>query len=367
MDKDKHLPFQLIGLAFVFVLVLPVLVQDGMFMDGQQYACVAKNLAEGNGSFWFPHLSDTWWKAGSPHFMEHPPLVYGMQAMFFKVFGDSIYSERLYSFFTLLIALLLIIRIWKFCFSDKSPHHHTWWAAVLFWIWIPLTSWSYQNNLMENSMLIFDLLAVLFLLKFLKRGKNYIMLALGSLAVFAAFLSKGLPGLFPLLIIPLHGLVFGGKRLGFYALHTILFLLLSALWFLLIAQWEDAGESLSFYLQERLLSRISENPTVESRLYILRQLLINLLPVLFAVILILLVQKRFQLSKLSRKQAELSLFFLLIGLSASIPLLLTSVQRGFYLMPSFPFFALSGAILVLPVIRHLVQKKICKKSRNILL
>ncbi|MFP4664004.1 MAG: ArnT family glycosyltransferase [Bacteroidales bacterium] len=367
MDKNKHLPFQLISLAFLVVLVLPVLIQDGMFMDGQQYACVAKNLAEGKGSFWFPHLSDTWWKAGSPHFMEHPPLVYGMQSMFFKVFGNSLYTERIYSFFTLLIALMLIIRIWKFCFSKKSPHHHAWWVAVLFWIWIPLTSWSYQNNLMENSMLMFDLLAVFFLLKFLKGGKNYIMLALGSLAIFAAFLSKGLPGLFPLLIIPLHGIVFRDKSVGFYAIHSLLFLVLSSVWLLLIVQWQDAGESLGFYLKERLLTRISDDPTVKSQYFIIKQLLINLIPVLFTMILLLIVQKRLRISKLSRQQAKLSALFLLTGLSASLPLFLTPVQRGFYLMPSFPFFAISAAILVLPVIHHYVHKSIVNKSKTILL
>ena len=49
-------------IATGIMLICPGLVQDGMFMDGQQYACVAKQLADGNGTFWFPHLSATWSK-----------------------------------------------------------------------------------------------------------------------------------------------------------------------------------------------------------------------------------------------------------------------------------------------------------------
>ena len=50
----KHLPFRIFTLAIFIVLIVPLLVQDGMFMDGVLYAAVAKNQAEGFGSFWQP-------------------------------------------------------------------------------------------------------------------------------------------------------------------------------------------------------------------------------------------------------------------------------------------------------------------------
>lgn len=356
MNINKHLPFQIISLTFVIILVLPILIQDGMFIDGQQYACVAKNLAEGHGSLWFPHLNDTWWRAGSPHFMEQPPLGYAMQASFFKLFGDSIYTERLYSFFTLFIAFMLIILVWKTLFSKQTELHHFWWIPVLFWIWIPMTSWCYQNNLLENTMVMFDLLACLCLLKFLKNNKHkYLYFVLASLSVFAAFLSKGIPGIFPLVIIPVYGIVFKDKHIRFYVIATLGFILLTGLWFLLILQWGDANESLSFYLNERLLERITENPTVESRFFILKTLLVNLSPVLVVVLILLLFRKRVQKVAVPQPYLSLSAFFLLIALSASIPLMLTSVQRGFYLMPSFPLFALSAAIFCLPLAQHFIH------------
>src|SRR5688572_29049111 len=57
-------------LSVLLALILPVLLQDGMFMDGIQYACVSRNLAAGDGTFWFPWLNDSWMKSGSPYFME---------------------------------------------------------------------------------------------------------------------------------------------------------------------------------------------------------------------------------------------------------------------------------------------------------
>ena len=99
MDK-QHTPFRIVTAAILIILIVPTLIQDGMFLDGQQYACVAKNLAHGLGTFWQPFVSATWMKSGSNSFLEHPPLVYGIQSLFFMLFGDSMYVERLYSFVT---------------------------------------------------------------------------------------------------------------------------------------------------------------------------------------------------------------------------------------------------------------------------
>ena len=57
--STKHLPFWLITLSMFVALILPTLLQDGMFMDGLFYASVSKNLADGIGTFWFPHFSQT--------------------------------------------------------------------------------------------------------------------------------------------------------------------------------------------------------------------------------------------------------------------------------------------------------------------
>lgn len=357
VNSNYNFSFKIFSLAFVIILVLPVLIQDGMFMDGQQYACVSKNLAEGRGSFWFPHLNDTWVKAGSSDFMEHPPLVYAMQAVFFKCFGNSIYSERLYSLFTLSISLILITCIWKIIFPKKSGYSQFWWIAVLFWIWTPLTSWCYQNNMMENSMVMFDLLSVLLLLKFLRNEKYKVICFIGgSLSVFLAFLSKGIPGIFPLIVIPVYGLIFKDRSFRFYSIYSLVFIILTSFWFIVLMQWQEAHKSLSFYLSERVFVRISDNATVDSHFHIVLKLLENLSPLVIIAIIMAFVRKRSRISVFSNDVYKYFSLILVIGLSASLPIMLTKVQRGFYLMPSFPFYAMAAAVFCLPTISYWIQK-----------
>ena len=104
----KDLPFWLFTIGIMFLLTLPTLIQDGMFLDGILYTSVSHNLSQGIGTFWFPVASPSWQMAGSVFFHEHPPLVFGIQSMFFKVFGDSMYVERFYIFLTMCITALLI-------------------------------------------------------------------------------------------------------------------------------------------------------------------------------------------------------------------------------------------------------------------
>jgi len=166
-SNNKLLPFWFITISVFIALILPTLIKDGMFMDGQLYACVSKNLADGLGTFWFPFLCETCWNSGSGFFLEHPPLVYGIQSLFFKSLGDSIYVERFYSFLTAIITAYLILLTWKLILNDNSELRKLSWLPVLFWIITPVCFWSYQNNVQENTMGIFTLASVYFTLKWL--------------------------------------------------------------------------------------------------------------------------------------------------------------------------------------------------------
>ena len=52
-------PFRILTLAAFIGLILPMSIQDGMFLDGLVYATVSHNLANGLGSFWHPNFSAT--------------------------------------------------------------------------------------------------------------------------------------------------------------------------------------------------------------------------------------------------------------------------------------------------------------------
>jgi hypothetical protein len=50
------------------------------------------------------------------------------------------------------------------------------------------------------------------------------------------------------------------------------------------------------------------------------------------------------------------LFWILTGLSASAPLMLTLVQKGFYFVPSLPFFAIASALMIAPMVLSMIQR-----------
>jgi 4-amino-4-deoxy-L-arabinose transferase-like glycosyltransferase len=77
--------FWFITVSIVFILTLPTLIQDGMFMDGELYTAVSHNLANGIGTFWFPSFSYHNLAGIKDSFHEQPPLVFGIQALFFKI------------------------------------------------------------------------------------------------------------------------------------------------------------------------------------------------------------------------------------------------------------------------------------------
>jgi 4-amino-4-deoxy-L-arabinose transferase-like glycosyltransferase len=68
------------------------LIRLGIHGDGVEYASVARNLSDGVGTFWKPYLDDRI----HPVFHEHPPLVFWIQSLFFRFFGDGPYLESFF-------------------------------------------------------------------------------------------------------------------------------------------------------------------------------------------------------------------------------------------------------------------------------
>lgn len=83
--------------AIMCLLTLPVLIKQGMFNDAVLYTSVSLNLSKGIGSFWLPYF-DEWNIININSFHEQPPLAFGIQSLFFKLLGNSIYVERVYTF-----------------------------------------------------------------------------------------------------------------------------------------------------------------------------------------------------------------------------------------------------------------------------
>ena len=71
--------------SLYFLLIGYKLMRLGIHGDGVEYASVARNLADGVGTFWKPYLDDHL----HPVFHEHPPFVFWFQSLFFRIFGNG--------------------------------------------------------------------------------------------------------------------------------------------------------------------------------------------------------------------------------------------------------------------------------------
>lgn len=353
MILKKYIPFWLLTVSILVSLILPVLIQDGMFMDGLLYACVSKNLSHGLGTFWFPHYSKVYFT----FFNHQPPLGFWIQSVFFKLLGDSIYIERFYSFLTALITAYLIAILWKLIFRNENEIKKLGWLPVFYWIIIPVCFWAYSNNMLENTMGIFDLLAIICIVRYLQSSVFYFIL-LSGVFIFAASMVKGFQGLFPLVAVFFNWFIYRNipfKKMLFVSL--IVFLIPAFIYFLLL-QDDSVYESLSTYLNVRVLNSIQNVIAVENRFYMVGRLFSELLPVILisGILFVLTRRKCKKENRCIPFFKRHSLFFLLIGISASFPLMVTREQRGFYLVTSLPYYAICFAIIAAPYISFYIEK-----------
>ena len=355
-SRRQQLPFWLLTLGVLFGLTLPILIQDGMFMDAVLYSSVSHNLSLGIGTFWFPQFSYHN-IMGLTSFHEHPPLVFGIQSIFFRIFGNSLYVERFYTFLTLIISALLIMKLWKEIFPAENNLRNLGWIPVLLWITIPVCFWSYSNNMQENTMGVFTLFSVLLSYKAMKEpGTRYSLFILSGLFIFLAIFSKGVPGLFPVAIPILFLLILKRGGVMKSLTGTTILVLVPAILVALLFLFPDSRESLSVYLFKRALHRINEVPTVDTRFYILGRLVSELLPqiILTAIVFLFPLMRNKKISA-PEYPAEV-IFFMAVGLSASLPLMLTLVQKGFYFVPALPFFAIGLSLLIAPRVSQWVNR-----------
>ncbi|HRH71011.1 MAG TPA: glycosyltransferase family 39 protein [Flavobacteriales bacterium] len=340
-------------LGVFLVFLLPRLAQDGMFMDGELYAAVAHNEANGYGTFWEPRFSQVG-LAGMTTFHEHPPLVFGMQAQWFKLFGSGFWVERSYAFLTALVTAWLMVLLWRALVPAERKEHRMGWWVVLLWIAVPTVHWCYHNNMHENTMGMFTTAAVVCAVRATRTSWWAWHMAV-ALFVFLASMSKGLPGLFPiaapvLLYVALRGGSLFRAFLG-AALVAVTVVVLYALLMLV----PEANQSLTTYVEQRLMHRIAVNPTVENRSASLEMLFMNMLaPLTVALVLVFLDRRRE--APPTDGLGRPALAMLLVGLSGVAPLMLTMVQKSFYMAAALPIVTMAIALWSAPAVCRLVER-----------
>jgi 4-amino-4-deoxy-L-arabinose transferase-like glycosyltransferase len=354
--SQKQLPFWLITIAILIGLPGYTLIQDGMFMDAMLYTSVAHNEAQGIGTFWFPQFSKLNLNTvGANSFHEQPPLAFGIQSIFFRILGDSMYVERFYVFLTTCITAFLIHLLWRQVFKSREELRRMSWLPIFIWITVPTVFWGASNNVNENTMGIFTLAAALVAFIGLQKqhGASIGHWIFSGTLIFLATMSKGFPGFFPVCVPILYWLTV--RKISFKKAFqaTLIITLLPILVYVILFQVSPSKESLSIYLFKRALQRISEDPTTSNRFMSMESLFMDLLPALGILLICFLIATWKKVKYNAVADKRVIAFFMLLGLAGSAPLMLTMVQKAFYLLPCFPFFGIGFGLILAPLVLHL--------------
>ncbi|MBI1836630.1 MAG: glycosyltransferase family 39 protein [Flavobacteriia bacterium] len=336
--KQFYNPFYITCIAIYIFLIGRFLLADTMFVDGLIYGAIAKNLANGHGTFWNLHFTTTIY----PEFHEHPPLAMGLQSLFFKLLGTNRFVEKIYSLLTFIIVGITIVKIWKLI----HPTNHNSWSPILFWITIPVIFWATGNNLLENTLVVFTTFSLYFYLKSQLKVNHY-FLFLAGIMLFFAFLSKGFVAFFPLSMPFFYWLLIRNTSSLKMILHTLILIVFSLLPLILLFLFsENASKSLINYFEIQVVNSLKNIATVDSRFFILKRMLSELiLPITIGLIFYFSYFKKGTNLKIEKNQKLYAFFFITIGLSAVIPITISMKQSGFYILSAYPLFAIALGLI----------------------
>jgi 4-amino-4-deoxy-L-arabinose transferase-like glycosyltransferase len=351
MSKQKMVGY-LLSLCCVVYLYLPNYVRDGMFIDGLWYATISNNLANGIGTFWQPVFTLTLF----PEFFEHPPGMFILQSVFFRLFGSGYEVERIYAFLILLITIILLFCLWAMLFRNERSYRSLFFVPLFFFFIIETNYISYPNNLLETTMSVFTLSAVLSMgISYNYRNSlNYLLLVLGSFFVFLAVFVKGPVGLFPLLYPLFHRIAY--RKMNWVpATRELLVVFFGFSLFLTMAfMHPPIREMYINYFENQVIAALSGARTENIRsthFHIIERLFMqSLIPI--AIVAIILIVSYLKKNHTSIQLKRNTILVILIWASATFPLMVTNKQASYYLVPALPFFSFGLAMLVLEPVKR---------------
>jgi hypothetical protein len=386
MFHYRHRPFQIFTIAFIAAMFFPRVLPEGMFADSLTYSSIARNMAEGRGSFWSPYFSSSFWipfQGAQYEFYGHPTFAMGIQSLLFKLIGDHWFVEKLYSIIIWCISVFLMIKLWQQQGRDK----HLWWLPVLVWYMMPTVLWSYPNFILDNTMAVFSIIAAYIILKQYppqyfeakKSQKSPISIPqtlIAGLFLHAAFLTKGPVGLFPLAIPYIYWFVFErniGKKAFIKASMSTFWLLLGSMGTLVL--WYFYAPARHFwekYINIQLVSSISDNDqtgaySVWDYFYIPKQLILQSTPLLGVLLILFLFSKIKKTAFVFEEKTSLkALFFLLMALSGSLPMMISHKSSDYFLLPALPFLVLGFCIALEPTMSLWLAKFALSQSKSLI-
>lgn len=368
--KSKR-TFYLLLTALFILLFIPNLIKKGMFVDGLWYATISNNMAEGIGSFWSPCLTRTMY----PQFFEHPPLVFGIQSTFFKLFGNSLYVEKIYAFFIICITLTLIIILWRLLFRDRPELKSFAFVPGILWIIHDTTYLYYPNNLLECTQGVFILISVILILKGIQDAnkRSYLYMFLAGISLILSFLSKGFTGLYPLMAIIIYYLIFKTIPFKRMALYNVVLLVGFSFIFLLLLLNKNAATDIINYVNTQVIAALKGHRTENmqtSRFHILLMLFeTSLLPLTLVVITTLISYFKHSERNIFKYKKEF-LFFLILGLSGVLPMMVSKKQGTYYLLTVTPYISVALSLILIrseKIINNLSESRLFRNLTFIVL
>lgn len=351
----RHLSFWLLTSAVFLALTLPRLVDEGMFLDGLLYSVMSRNLAEGIGIFWKPILTPT---LTPDFFADHPPLVFGIQSLFFRVFGDRLFVENLYSLCTAVMTGAMIVLLWRRVTESNAGLRPLAWLAVFFWAVTPQVSWCYSNNMLENTLSIFTTGACVALLHGITSPRRLWHWRIAAALIAAGVFTKGPVALFPISLLGLASLVRRDISFRTAALSTIMLVVMVTAMVAVVLIDRHAFENISSYLAVQLGPSLDgARGSVSNRFGIWIKIVTELAPVIGVCALLLGINRfRWHVPIVKTPTFRTALLCIAVGAAGSLPLIVSPRQMGFYLVPSFALYASGFALMVAPVVSHLVER-----------
>lgn len=324
---------------------LPNLFTTGIFGDGLVYAVVSRNLATAQGSWWSLYYSDTIF---SP-FAEHPPLLFWLESVWFRLLGDHPFTEKSFSLLLSLPMAASLAYFWEKLQNEQpKPTTNTVLGPsfpLLLWLIIPGVHWAYPNNMLENLLVLLTSWAIWLGMY----RPNWQKALLSGLLVFLAVMTKGVVGLFPLAVFGLYKLCLGQGSWWAAISRTGIALATLVMAFALLLQLPEAKSYWQQYLDVQLLATlqgerlVQDHVETQSRLTILRHFFAEMMnPLLLVVLMGAILRFKPSLQQLPRPQLQMLLGIVLAG---TLPLLVSPKQHAFYLLPIFPWLALGLAFL----------------------
>jgi 4-amino-4-deoxy-L-arabinose transferase-like glycosyltransferase len=297
-------------------------------------------MAEGWGTFWKPYQDDTL----RPLFHEHPPLIYWIQSIFFKLFGDGIHFEAFYGFIVGIIILCCTALIWQQVRRDFDLEPVGSWWPMLLLVSLPIYTYLSQTNRLVFTFAIFALMAPFYSYKSIVAANHVIFFSLLSgILIYLGFIAKG-PVAFFTFAVPVFGWLALKIKFSRAIISTLLTVTTCVILFIVTSYFypESLNFWKGFWQAQGMASLKSTRGAGDTYWHIPERWALEMIVPVHVVVFLKFITKSPLRRMRFNRQAVL---FLLIGLAGSLPFLISKRQHARYIFQSFPFYVLSLAFI----------------------